>query len=76
MIKGPIVNKTDRGPGRFSNKAQSIEFRKRMAKEGMHILLALPNGTEYTAKLDQLYSEYKPACKASTKRVAGIKMIT
>ena len=70
MIKGPLINKTDGGPGRLSNEAQSIEFRGRMATEGMHILLSLPNGTECTAELDQLYSEYKPACKTSTKRVA------
>ena len=75
MLKGPLINKTDGGPVRLSNEAQSIDFRERMATLGMHILLSLPNGTECTAELDQLYSEFKPACKASTKRVAGMKMI-
>ena len=46
-----------------------------MAKEGMHIILSLPNGTECTAELDQLYSEYKAAYNASINCVAGIGMV-
>ena len=41
---------------------------------GVHILLSLPNGTAATAEMDQLYSKFKPRCKDSTIRVAGVKM--
>ena len=76
MIRGLLINKTDGGPGRLSNEAASIEFREEMTAKGMHILLSLPNGTECTTELDQLYGEFKPACKDSNKRVAGMKMMT
>ena len=59
LIKGPIISKTDAGPGRLATQAGSLEFRTEMAAIGLHILLSLPNGTECTAKLDQMYSEYK-----------------
>ena len=41
---------------------------------GVHILLSLPNGTAATAEMDQLYSKFKPRCKDSMIRVAGVKM--
>ena len=66
MITGPLINKTDGGPGRLSREASSIEFREKMAETGMVILLSLPNGTECTAELDQCYSEFKPACNKNT----------
>ena len=74
LIKGPLIDKTDAGPGRLSKEAQSIEFREMMADMGVHIMLSLPNGTSATAELDQLYSRFKDDCKKSTMRVAGIKM--
>ena len=74
MIKGPLIIKTDSGPGRLSMEADSIEFREEMMNMGVFILLSLPNGTECQAELDQMYSEFKPRCKASAIRVAGIKM--
>ena len=46
-----------------------------MAGIGMHIILSLPNGTECTAELDQLYSEFKPACNKNTRHIAGMKML-
>ena len=63
LIKGPLVDKTDAGPGRLSKEAESIEFREMMADLGVHILLSLPNGTAATAELDQLYAQYKSDCK-------------
>ena len=74
LIKGPLVIKTDAGPGRLSKEAESIEFREEMQNLGVFILLSLPNGTECQAELDQMFSEFKPRCKKSTVRVAGMKM--
>ena len=74
LLRGPLINKTDSGPDRLASQAGSAEFSSEMADIGMHILLSLPNGTECTAKLDQMYTEYKRDCKKSTVRVAGIKM--
>ena len=74
LIRGPLIQKTDAGPGRLSKQAESIEFRIEMAAKGVHIILSLPNGTECTAELDQMFSIFKPACKKSTMRVAGVKM--
>ena len=74
IISGPIVCKTDGGPGRLSKEAESIDFREEMAAMGVHILLSLPNGTAATAEMDQLYSKFKPRCKDSTIRVTGAKM--
>ena len=75
LITGPLILKTDAGPGRLSKEAESIEFCEKSAAEGEHILLSLPNGTECTAELDQIYSTFKPATKKSTKRVAAKKMV-
>ena len=74
LITGPLIIKTDAGPGRLSKEAASIEFREEMANLGVHILLSLPNGTECQAELDQMFSEFKPRCRRSTIRVAGMKM--
>ena len=74
LLKGPLIIKTDAGPGRLSRQAESIEFREEMARMGVYILLSLPNGTACTAELDQMYSRFKNETKNSTVRVAGIKM--
>jgi hypothetical protein len=75
LISGPLIVKTDAGPGHLSKEAESIDLRDEMAKKGVHILLSLPNGTAATAEMDQLYSKFKPRCSDSTIRVAGIKMV-
>ena len=75
LISGPMIEKTDAGPGRLTKEAESIDFREKSAVLGQHILLSLPNGTESTAELDQMYTKFKPACKRSTKRIAAMKMI-
>ena len=75
LISGPLIMKTDAGPGRLSKEAESIDFRTEMYDLGMHILLSLPNGTECTAELDQIYgNNFKNDCKKATIRVAGMKM--
>jgi len=74
LIRGPLISKTDAGPGRLATQGGSLDFRSEMAAIGVFILLSLPNGTECTAELDQMYSEFKGECKKSTVRVAGLKM--
>ena len=74
LISGPLVVKTDAGPGRLSKEASSLEFREQMAKKGVHILLSLPNATACTAEMDQLFERFKPACGKSALRVASKKM--
>ena len=74
LIKGPLIVKTDAGPGRLSNAAKSIDFCEEMRNLGVFIVLSLPNGTEAQAELDQMYSLFKPKCKASALRVVGRKM--
>ena len=75
LITGPLIKKTDGGPGRLPKAAECIYFRKKYAAEGAHILLSLTNGTECTADLDQMYSTFKPATKKTTKRIAAMKMV-
>lgn len=72
--KGPLIVKTDNGPGRLSKEAGSIEFREEMAQLGVFIVLGLPNATEAQAELDQMYSLFQPRCKRSAVRVVGKKM--
>ncbi len=74
MISGPLIIKTDAGPGRLSKEASSIEFREQMVAKGVHILLSLPNATACTAEMDQLFEMFKPACGKSALRVASKKM--
>jgi hypothetical protein len=45
-----------------------------MAAKGVHILLSLPNATACTARMDQLFERFKPACGESALRVAPKKM--
>ncbi len=61
LLSGPLIVKTDAGPGRLSKQAISIDFCEEMAQLGVHILLSLPNGTSCTAEMDQLFEKFKPA---------------
>ena len=74
MIRGPLIVKTDNGPGRLSMEATSIEFREEMAKLGVYIVMGLPNATAAQAELDQMYAMFQPRCKKSAIRVVGRKM--
>ena len=60
MLKGPLMVKTDSGPGRLSSEAESVDFREEMANLGVYIILSLPNGTECQAELDQMFSDFQP----------------
>ena len=74
LLKGPLIIKTDAGPGRLSQEAQCITFRNKMAIKGVFILLTLPNGTSCTAKLNQMFTQFKDKTKNSTICVAGLKL--
>ncbi len=63
QLKGPLIIKTDAGPGCLSREAQSITFREEMANKGVFILLSLPNGTACTAELDQMFTQFKDQTK-------------
>ena len=66
ILKGPVILKTDAGPGRLAKDAESWEFRRRMHEQGVVILLGLPNGTSATQEMDQCYEDLKRECKKST----------
>jgi len=70
ILSGPLIVKTDAGPGRLAKEAESWEFRERMNEKGVVILLGLPNGTSVNQEMDQGYADLKTECKKSTKRVA------
>jgi hypothetical protein len=74
LLSGPLIVKTDAGPGRLSKQAISIDFREEMARNGVHILLLLSNGTSCTAEMDQQFEKFKPACSKSALCVASKKM--
>ena len=74
MLKGPLMVKTDSGPGRLSSEAESVDFREEMANLGVYIILSLPNGTECQAELDQMFSDFQPRCKRSAIRIVGLKI--
>ena len=44
LLKGPLIVKTDVGPGRLSWDAESIDFCEELARVGVYILLSLPTG--------------------------------
>ena len=45
ILRCPFIIKTDAGPGQLCKEAKSWEFRDRMWKAGVFIILGLPNGT-------------------------------
>ena len=74
LLSGPLIVKTDSGPGRLSKEANSLDFREQLAAMGVHILLPLPNATSCTAEMDQLFEKFKPACLKSALRVTSKNM--
>jgi hypothetical protein len=74
QVSGPVIFKTDGGPGRLSRESISIEFRHEMAALGFHIMLLLPNGMACTAEMDQLFEKFKPACSKNALHIAAKKM--
>ena len=74
ILKGPVIMKTDAGPGRLSKTLESIDFREEMHKIGYVFLLVLPNATAATQEMDQGYGALKRECDKSTVRIASMKM--
>ncbi len=74
LVSGPVIIKTDGGPGRLAKEAGSAEFRVETFELGMYIMLSLPNATLCTAEMDQMYEKFKPSCKDTAKRIIAIKM--
>jgi hypothetical protein len=69
LISGPLIIKTDTGPGRLSKEALSIKFQDHMATKGVHIRLSLPNATA-----SNFFENFKPACTKSALCLAAKKM--
>ena len=74
LVTGPILIKTDGGPGRLRATFESIDFREKLGKMGAHILLSSPNGTSVGAEMDQLYRVFKASCRLSTDTVYSEKV--
>ena len=52
---GPVILKTDSGPGRFKECKEHINFLEVINNLGLNIILSLPTGTSVHAELDQLF---------------------
>ena len=74
ILYGPLIIKTDAGPGRLCTEAESWEFCERLWQAGVYIMLGLPNGTAVNQEIDQGFTSYQPAVKISTQRVVNIKL--
>ena len=66
IISGPVILKTDSGPGRFKECEEHINFLEEMDRLGLKIILSLPNGTSVHAELDQFFGAYKCWCRTRT----------
>ena len=66
ILSGPVLFKTDSGPGRFSQDGEHVKFLDEMRNIGLDILLSLPNGTSVCAELDQFFQVYKGWCRTRT----------
>ena len=69
IISGPVLIKTDAGPGRLCANFANVEFRQKLERIGCHIILSLPNATSVSAEMDDLYREYKGCCRQKTQEV-------
>ena len=68
VIQGPVLIKTDMGPGRLVADRANIEWRKRMRKKGVILFGSSPNATSVNAEMDDMFTSYKGHCKTSTQR--------
>ena len=53
-----VIVKSDFGPGRLKNE----EFMNNLFVDGFKFFASLPNGTEITQEMDQLFAEFKRLC--------------
>ena len=74
IISGPILIKTDAGPGRLCANFSNVSFRQRLNEMGAHIILSLPNATSVQAELDDMYRDYKGACRNRNQKVFSDKV--
>ena len=74
VIAGPILIKTDAGPGRLCANFSNVDFRKQLNDMGCHIILSLPNATSVSAELDDIYRDYKASCRARTQKLYSDKV--
>ena len=75
ILRDPLVVKTDSGPGRLCKEASSEEFRARMLRLGVYILIGLPSATSVNREMDQGYESFQPAVARSTQRVASKEIV-
>ena len=66
VIKGPVILKTDSGPGRMKEDITHINFLEEMNNIGLKVILSLPNATSVHADLDQFFGPYKGNCRSRT----------
>ena len=74
IITGSILIKTDAGPGRLCANFNNVNFRKELNDMGCHIVLSLPNATSVGAELDDIYRDYKAACRSRTQKIFSDKV--
>ena len=74
VIKGPILIKTDMGPGRLVAEEININWRDELREKGVHLIGSPPNATSVSAEMDQLFSDYKGRCRRSTQRCYNKKL--
>ena len=76
VIKGPVIFKTDSGPGRFKDNIEHVEFLEEMNNIGLKIILSLPNATSVHAELDQFFGPFKGYCRSRTLDHFSLKLKT
>ena len=59
LIKGPVFLKTDSGNGRQTKSKINMQFWHDMYKLGFHVSLGLPNSTQATQEMDDLYETFQ-----------------
>lgn len=74
LLRGPIVTKVDSGQGRLVATVEAQEFREKMARLGVIILLGLPNSTSVSQELNQTYQMLKVRNAGCTPRLYGEKI--
>ena len=73
VIEGPVMMKTDSGPGRQSKSERSIKFRADMHALGFHMCPGLCNATSVHQEMDDLYQLYKSRTDQKSQEVFAKK---
>ena len=74
MVEGPLILKTDSGPGRMSNSVKNTEFQQKSLEKTIFTFLGLPNGSSTTQDMDQSYAMFQPAYHRSVVCVASVNI--